>query len=80
MKKVVLLALGLITQFGFAQQSGEETEEKKPVEGKNMVKLNALALTAGNISVQYERLVSPRITVGATVNLMPKKDCLFQAL
>lgn len=77
MKKVVLLTLGLMTQIGFAQQAEQGTEERKSVESKNMVKLNALALTTGTVSVQYERLVSPKITIGATVNLMPKRGLPF---
>src|SRR5690606_36619363 len=77
MKINTLLVLGLMTQIGFAQQAEQEIEEKNLVERKNMVKLNALALTTGTVSVQYERLVSPKITVGATVNLMPKRGLPF---
>lgn len=77
MKKVALLVLGLVTQMGFAQEAELQNNEKPEIDGKNMVKLNALALTTGTISVQYERLVSPKITVGATVNMMPNRGLPF---
>src|SRR5690554_1749205 len=77
MKKIILLALGLVTQMGFAQEAELQNNEKPEINGKNMVKLNALALTTGTISVQYERLVSPQITRRATVNMIPNRGLAF---
>lgn len=62
--------------MGVAQEQTQE-EEKPQIENKNMVKLNLLALTTGNISLQYERLITPKTTVGVTVNMMPSKGLPF---
>lgn len=77
MKKTILTAAFLFTaHLGMAQE--QPVEEQKPeIENKNMVKLNLLALTAGNISLQYERLITPKTTVGVTVNMMPSKGLPF---
>lgn len=79
MKKTILAAVFLFAaQLGMAQE--QPLEDQKPqVENKNMVKLNLLALTAGNISLQYERLITPKTTVGATVNMMPSKGLPFSS-
>lgn len=79
MKKITLLAFCLMIQVGFAQEGEPKNEEKPTVDGKNMVKLNALALSAGTISVQYERLITRRTTIGATVNFMPNRGLPFSS-
>lgn len=79
MKKTILAAVFLFAaQLGIAQEQSLE-DQKPQVENKNMVKLNLLALTAGNISLQYERLITPKTTVGATVNMMPSKGLPFSS-
>jgi len=77
MKKTFLASVFLlVAQLGVAQEQTLE-EEKPQIENKNMVKLNLLALTTGNISLQYERLITPKTTVGVTVNMMPSKGLPF---
>lgn len=71
MKKLVLfftLFSGLI---------GRAQEEPVPLTDGNLVKLNALALTTGTISVQYERLVTQKSAVGISVNFMSKRKIPF---
>ncbi len=60
MKKTIFTSiLILAAHLGMAQE--QPLEDQKPqVENKNMVKLNLLALSAGNISLQYERLITPK--------------------
>ena len=79
MKKTIFTSiLILAAHLGMAQE--QPLEDQKPqVENKNMVKLNLLALTAENISLQYERLITPKTTVGATVNMMPSKGLPFSS-
>ena len=79
MKKTIFTSiLILAAHLGIAQEQSLE-DQKPQVENKNMVKLNLLALTAGNISLQYERLITPKTTVGATVNMMPSKGLPFSS-
>ena len=44
-----------VSHLGIAQEEVEV--QQLQVESKNMVKLNLLALTTGNISLQYELLL-----------------------
>ena len=55
----------------FAQNNEEQiTEENEP--GKNMIKINILSLPLKNFSLQYERAVAKKITVGLGVRYMPE--------
>lgn len=77
MKKTFLLLFSLgITTASIAQNKTDK-ENKPSVENKNMVKLNLLALSARNISVQYERLITPKTTVSVTFNNTPSKGLPF---
>lgn len=79
MKKTIFTSiLILAAHLGIEQEQSLE-DQKPQVENKNMVKLNLLALTARNISLQYERLITPKTTVGATVNMMPSKGLPFSS-
>lgn len=73
--KKTLLSLFLLT--GFLTSAQEVVDETVSTEEKNMIKLNVMALSTGTISVQYERLITPKTTVGASVNLMPKRGIPF---
>jgi len=42
-----------------------------------MVKFNMLTLVGGKFAFEYERLITDRITVGATLNLRPNKGIPF---
>ncbi len=79
MKKTFLLlfSLGVITT-SIAQNQSDKVN-KPTVENKNMVKLNLLALSARNISVQYERLITPKTTIGVTINNTPAKGLPFSS-
>ncbi len=44
----------------------------------NFIKLNALGLLASNIGVQYERVLSKRLSVGLTLRFMPMSRFPFQ--
>lgn len=79
MKKTIFASIFILAaHLGVAQEQTLE-EEKPQIENKNMVKLNLLALTTGNISLQYERLITPKTTVGVTVNVMPSKGLPFSS-
>lgn len=73
MKKIILLiSIGVIGTEAFAQET-EETVEKK-----NILKINLPALALKNISLQYERAVGKRISLGTTVRYMPKGKLPFR--
>ena len=50
------------------------------IDQKNIVKINLFALALKNISVQYERAVSKKIAVAATVRFMPKGSLPFKSI
>ncbi len=47
--------------------------------GKNIVKLNLLALSLKNFSVQYERAIAKKISAGATLRFMPFGSLPFRS-
>jgi hypothetical protein len=49
-----------------------QKEKDSVVQKKNIVKLNLFALGLKNVSVQYERLVSKKISVAMGIRFMPK--------
>ncbi len=67
MNKVVpaLLILSCCLQQAHAQQPVEEND-------RNIVKMNVLGLLFRNYSFQYERLLSKKISVSASVRFMPE--------
>lgn len=71
MKKLLLF---LILFSGMTVVSQENTVSHLD---RNLVKLNALALTTGTVSVQYERLITPKSAIGISLNLMPKRRIPF---
>ncbi|MBC7934061.1 MAG: DUF3575 domain-containing protein [Rhizobacter sp.] len=74
MKKIIVcLLLSAVCVTGFAQ------EEEEGLEKKNIIKLNLTALAFKNISIQYERAVGKRISVGGTVRFMPKGKLPFRS-
>lgn len=46
-------------------------------EGRNLLKVNMLTLVGGKFSLEYERLLTDRITVGAAISLRPDKGLPF---
>ncbi|UYW01077.1 DUF3575 domain-containing protein [Flavobacterium agricola] len=86
MKKILTLSFLLISFLGFSQTETEtnqpnvsssvtEKNEFKP--GKNMLKLNLLSLTVGNISLQYERLLTKRMVVSLSAGITPERGIPF---
>jgi hypothetical protein len=73
MKKIKIICFLLFTgTASFAQD--EETGD-----GRNIIKLNLLALPFKNISVQYERAVGRKFTAAATARFMPKSKLPFRS-
>ncbi len=68
----ILLACTLIPFLAEAQMAPPSEPE-----GKNIVKFNILPLMGGKFAFEYERLLTDRITVGATLNLRPEKGIPF---
>ncbi len=73
MKKLLtVLFLALSLNAVMAQKEKDSVAQKK-----NIVKLNLFALGLKNVSVQYERLVSKKISVAAGFRFMPKGSLPF---
>lgn len=49
-------------------------------EGSNMVKINVLPLFAGKFAFEYERRLTDRISVGASLSLRPEQGVPFRSL
>ena len=71
MKNTVILLFGLLCFSGFAQETSDFSDDK------NMVKWNVLGLTSSTISLQYERLIAPKTSIAANINIMPKRSIPF---
>ena len=78
MGKTLILTLFLVSTALFAQEN-EVPKSNETVENKNMLKVNLLALTVGNYSLQYERLITPKTTIGVTANYTPKRGLPFMS-
>ncbi len=68
MKNTVTLLFSLFCFSGFAQETTNFSDDK------NMVKWNVLGLTSSTISLQYERLIAPKTSIAANINIMPKRS------
>lgn len=75
--KTLLLAftLGLFSIQGFAQTQ----KTAAPDTGKNLIKLNLASLALKTVSVQYERAIHKKISVGMGVRVMPKGSLPFSS-
>jgi len=71
MKNTVTLLFSLLCFSGFTQETTDFSEDK------NMVKWNVLGLTSSTISLQYERLIAPKTSIAANINIMPKRSSPF---
>lgn len=70
----ILLASTCIPLAGNTQ-----TVSSDEPEGKNMVKFNVLPLLGGKFAFEYERMLTDRISAGATLSLRPKKGIPFNS-
>ena len=76
MKKVfMLLSICVACNTAMAQE-----KTAGAIEQKNIVKINLFALALKNIAGQYERAVSKKIAVAATVRFMPKGSLPFKSI
>lgn len=66
MKKLILLPLFSLCCFSLQAQQATDAAPK------NNIKLNLLGLAATNISLQYERALTPRSSVALGLGLMPR--------
>lgn len=75
MKKILtVLLLVFISNSLLAQKENDSTHLKK-----NIVKLNLFALGLKNISVQYERVLSRKISLGLGIRYMPDGSLPFKS-
>lgn len=77
MKKTLTLAfmIGLCSIQGFSQTQ----KTASPDEGKNLIKLNLASLALKTFSVQYERAIHKKISVGMGFRVMPKGSLPFSS-
>lgn len=59
--------------------NAQDSTKSHLTENKNVVKLNLTALLLKNITVQYERAVSKKVSVAATFRFMPKGSIPFKS-
>ncbi len=71
---LVILLLILSANTLLAQKENDTAYQKK-----NIVKLNLFALASKNISIQYERVVSRKISVGLGFRYMPEGSLPFKS-
>lgn len=71
MKKGIIVFFSCVSYFANAQETSGYSESK------NMVKWNVLGLTSSTISLQYERLIAPKTSIAANINIMPKRSIPF---
>lgn len=76
MKNNVFIAIVLATAISPVFVSGQ-TSSSNTDEGDNLVKFNLLTLIGGKFAFEYERPLTNRISVGATLNFRPKKGIPF---
>ncbi|MEO6406406.1 MAG: DUF3575 domain-containing protein [Ferruginibacter sp.] len=72
-KSLAILLLILSANTLLAQKENDSVYQKK-----NIVKLNLFALGLKNISIQYERIVSRKVSVGLGIRYMPDGSLPFK--
>jgi len=82
MKKSIKIFIALLAIIAFTQQSYAQSMAKADsVKSKqNLVKVNVLALPLKTLSLQYERLLTRKISVGLGFSNMPKGSIPFKNL
>lgn len=71
MKKTMILLFSGFSCLVNAQETTNFSDDK------NMIKWNLLGLTSSTISLQYERLIAPKTSIAANINIMPKRSIPF---
>ncbi len=76
MKRMLIMLMVVLTaNTAMAQKENDTTHQKK-----NIIKLNLFALGLKNISVQYERVVSRKVSVGLGIRYMPDGSLPFKSV
>ncbi|TZF82842.1 DUF3575 domain-containing protein [Pedobacter sp. BS3] len=70
-----MLVFAAFTQYSYAQSAAKADSVKSK---QNLVKMNVLALPLKTFSVQYERLLTRKISVGLGFSTMPKSGIPFK--
>jgi len=78
MKKIVLSLIAIIATAPLLHAQDGNKMMSVP-NHKNEIKLNVLALALKNITVQYEREISKKITLGLTARVMPQSGLVFES-
>jgi hypothetical protein len=82
MRKILLFLVAIILIAPFLQAQDNAAMNNKIVHQlnhKNLVKLNLFALALKNITLQYEREISKKTTVGLTLRVMPNSGLPFKS-
>jgi len=77
MKNILLVFVIAFSFLGVKAQEMAQTETAS--ENPNFIKLNLLSLVGGKISVEYERVLSKRISAAVAVNLRPESGLPFKS-
>ena len=78
MKKIILFLVVIIAAAPLLHAQDNDKMEPQ-VNQKNLVKLNLLAFTFKSITVQYEREITRKTTVGLTLRAMPNSSLPFRS-
>lgn len=76
MKKIVSLLL--LTLF-LGNLSAQESNQADLIDGNNLVKLSLSSLLFGRYSLEYERVLSKKLSVGLAYSIRPEKALPFKS-
>ena len=82
MKKSITTFIAVLAMLAFTQHAdAQSTTKTDSVKSKkrNLVKVNVLALPLNTISLQYERLLTRKISIGLGFSTMPKGSIPFKS-
>src|SRR5437868_13211022 len=74
MKNLLLVLIIAIGTIDAAAQKLSTADQK------NILKLNLFALAFKNVSIQYERVVSRKVSVAGLIRVMPKSKITFKSI
>lgn len=74
-KNILLLTIATLTFF-FIRSN---TFAQEPDQQKNMAKFNVLPLFGGKFALEYERLLTERISAGAAISARPNRGLPFRS-
>ncbi|MFD2599915.1 DUF3575 domain-containing protein [Sphingobacterium corticis] len=71
--------ISFLTVIFMVAPASVSAQRREVVEQPNLIKLNALSLFAGKFGVEYERLITERISVGAELGWRPNSRIPFRS-